>query len=133
MKEVPEKTYNESIANIYHWYQGAVYNDEDYNVELTALPVTHLKLIEVSRKLTGGLYHKVLVKATYDNIRQSETPHKNVQELNYLYNTKTANEPYEHTAHQLLWVQLDHRDQPTDALLFTWSPNDESYHKFEIW
>jgi hypothetical protein len=132
MKVVPENAYNESIGKIYDWYKNTVYDEENYTVELTEMPGTHLKMIEVLRKQTGGLYNKILVKATYDDIRQAGTPRRNVEELTYLYNIKTAHRPSEITAHQVLWVQLDGGNDQTDALLFTWSPHDESYHKFEI-
>lgn len=132
MNQVSEDVYKENFNNIFLWILENVHNEDEYEFDVVAMPDTYLKLIEVIRNQTGTVYFKLLIKATYDDIKKVVNPNKNVEDLTHLYQVPSNHESSVHTAHQILLVQLDENNAPVDAVIFTWSPEHEEFRRFEV-
>lgn len=133
MTDVTEEVYTANFEKIFEWFHNNVHDaPEEFDYEINEPERTHFKLIEIIRKSTGGLYFRVILKATYDDVDKANIPDKNYKDLAILFNTKTKNDFIPGTATQVCYVQLDKEDKPFHGVLYTYSPDDEKYHEFKL-
>jgi hypothetical protein len=133
MLDVSEEIYTQNFEKIFDWFQQNVHHAPDeFDYQINDLGGTHLKLVDIVRKSTGGLYFRVILKATYDNVEQVAVPQKNYEDLAYLFNTKTKNEFIPGTSTQVCYVQLNEENIPINGILYTYSSEDEKYHEFKL-
>jgi hypothetical protein len=132
MVQVDEEVYKENFDEIFQWIRENIHDEEIYDFDSVDLPASYLKLIQVIRKQTGSVYFKMLIKATYDDIKNVKTPIKNAEDLTYLYQVPGNHESSVHTAHQILIVQLSENNVPINAVIFTWSPEHQEFRRFEV-
>ncbi len=134
MKEVPKQVYEQSFQAIFDWFQRNAHAvpDDEYTYKLIHLSGTHLKMVDIIRDRTDGVYFRVVLKATYDSVKGIETPKKNFRDINYLFNTKSDPAATHITGTQVCFIQLNDDNQPVDGILFTYAAHDESFHRFPL-
>src|SRR5688500_2526735 len=134
MKEVSEYIYSNNFTNIFKWFKEHVHAapEEEYLYKIIDLPGTHLKMVDIIRELTEGVYFRVILKSTYDDVKHPVMPPVEFEDLSNLFNTKTIPAASPITGTQVCFIQLNGDNQPMDAVIFTYSPHDEKYHTFHI-
>lgn len=133
MTDIDQDVYAENFDKIFQWFHDNVHAEpNEFDYEVYDLDRTHLKLIDIVRKLTGGLYFRVILKATYDDVEQAIKPKKNYKDLAHFFNTKTKNELTRITATQVCYVQLNEENKSIHGALYTYSSHDENYHEFKL-
>ncbi|MEO7924010.1 MAG: hypothetical protein ABIR30_10040 [Chitinophagaceae bacterium] len=132
MVEISERQYTGEFEKIFNWFHDNVHaGPESFLYYVNDLPGTHIKMVDIVRESTGGLYFRVILKATQEDVENAGPLAKNYKDLSY-FNTKTQNAIIAATAIQVCYIQLDEKGIPIHGILYTYSAHDEKYHTFKI-
>lgn len=131
MNTIDDKKYAEFFQAVFDWFRKNVHG-ADYPCTVLELRNTERKLIELMHPITGNVLFRVLIKMTEDPINKNWKPKRNIEDLDELFNTKSDNNTTRVTSAQVCFIQVDRQGNPVSAILYTYSPDDEQYHTFEI-
>ncbi len=131
MTNISEEKYPEYFPLVFDWFRKNVHGEE-YPYAILSLRNTYRKLIELMHPVTGNVLFRVILKVTEEPIDKNWLPERNIPDLDELFNTKTENNLSIVTATQVCYIHVDQNGIPDSAILYTYSPHDEKYHKFEI-
>jgi hypothetical protein len=133
MTDVDQGIYAKNFDKIFQWFHDNVHADPDeFEYHINNLDRSYLKLVDIVRKSTGGLYFRVILKATHDDVEHAVKPQKNYKDLAHFFNTKTKHTPTRITGTQVCYVQLNKDNEPIHGVLYTYSPHDENYYEFKL-
>lgn len=132
MEEVKKEIYLKHFDEIFNWFEKKVHaSPQCYNYSVIELKGTHLKLIELSDE-NDKVFFRVLIKATYEDVKQPRQLIKNYQEIGYLTNTISTKPLLAagQTALQVCYVQLNDKNIPVNGVLYTYAKGQ--LHKFDL-
>ena len=131
MNTVSEEKYTKYFPTAFDWFRKNVHGEE-YACTILDLRNTERKLVELMHPVSGNVLFRVLIKITEQPINKDWKPKRNIEDLDELFNTKSVNNTTRVTSPQVCFIQVDHQGKPVNAILYTYSPDDEQYHTFEI-
>ncbi len=131
MNQIDDKDYAKFFPVVFEWFRKRVHG-EGYPYNVLDLRNTTRKLIELKHAVSDNVIFRVIIKMTYEKPTKDRVPERNIPDLDELFNTKSENNFAAGMATQVCFIQVEAEGKPLMAMLYTYSPQDEKYHPFEV-
>jgi hypothetical protein len=132
-QEVPREVYETNFPEIYEWfkYNAHAISPRDYSYELIPIANEYRQMCDIISNASGGIHFRVIIKATYESVRDMETPYKNYKDLAYFFDMVGRPLISFTTGTQVCWIQLNGEGKPIDSALVTYSVQTDKNHLFK--